>query len=153
MPRLPRHACSDDPRESASLLSRKPPIAHRWNLIPILLTFCYTVFAIYYFYVRFTQLLPSGWAIYILIVELLGVTSFFPYALLITRSILPTGSPGLPEAKGAAQNGWLGSKTTAGLMSDTLRCVCACVSMCAHAGVGRSVVCCVHTHVPLSLHG
>jgi hypothetical protein len=38
---------------------------------------------------------PSGAQITL---EFLGVTAFLPYALLLTRGMYPTGSPGLPAA-------------------------------------------------------
>ncbi len=49
----------------------------------------------YYFYVRITEL-NGSYGLFVLIIEFLGVTSFLPYAILITRGYYPTPSPGLP---------------------------------------------------------
>lgn len=55
----------------------------------------------YYFYIRFTgvnMLHWQWWPTLFIVLELIGVSSFFPYAILLTRGVYPTGSEGLPPA-------------------------------------------------------
>ncbi len=71
---------------------RRPPPTRRY---PCALLFWFLGAGGYYFYVRFSQI-HTSYAAVILAIELLGISSFLPYAILITRGIYPTGSPGLP---------------------------------------------------------
>ncbi|KAL6758953.1 hypothetical protein V8C86DRAFT_3133889, partial [Haematococcus lacustris] len=93
--------------------ARVNPIAHRWNKIPLFLFFVFLGSAAYYFVVRFQGLAVGGWQpypLFIICLELVGQTAFLPYAILLLRSVYPTGSPGLPprtdrEASTAAMGG------------------------------------------------
>eukprot|EP00955_Chlamydomonas_euryale_P087269 364282-Chlamydomonas_euryale.AAC.9 len=40
----------------------------------------------------------GGYAVFIACIEILGISSFVPYAILLTRGVFPTGSPGLKPA-------------------------------------------------------
>ncbi|KAJ9506848.1 hypothetical protein QJQ45_020227, partial [Haematococcus lacustris] len=55
--------------------------------------------AAYYFVIRFQGLAIGGWQpypLFIICLELVGQTAFLPYAILLLRSVYPTGSLGLP---------------------------------------------------------
>ncbi|GAX77149.1 hypothetical protein CEUSTIGMA_g4595.t1 [Chlamydomonas eustigma] len=93
----------DNDDEEAPLkpkIQRKPCIVHRWNIIPCLLFFWFLGASAYYYYVRW-GMLTNAYAIFVYCVEILGWTSFAPYAILITRGVYATGSPGLPPAGSA----------------------------------------------------
>ncbi|GFH05781.1 uncharacterized protein HaLaN_00303 [Haematococcus lacustris] len=89
------------------------PIAHRWNKIPLALFTMYLGSAAFYFIVRLQGLAKDGWQpypLFIICLELVGQTAFLPYAILLLRSVYPTGSLGLPpgtdrEASAAAVAG------------------------------------------------
>ncbi|GFH05774.1 uncharacterized protein HaLaN_00291, partial [Haematococcus lacustris] len=79
--------------------SRVNPIAHRWNIVPCLLFLIFLGSAAYYFVIRFQGLAIGGWQpypLFIICLELVGQTAFLPYAILLLRSVYPTGSLGLP---------------------------------------------------------
>ncbi len=73
----------------------KPPLEHRWNIVACVLLVNAVLVTGLYSYVRCTTF-TSAYGIFIFAVEVLGLSSFFPYAILLTRGIYPTGSPGLP---------------------------------------------------------
>ncbi|KAJ9528567.1 hypothetical protein QJQ45_020457, partial [Haematococcus lacustris] len=59
----------------------------------------YTTWAAFYFIVRLQGLAKDGWQpypLFIICLELVGQTAFLPYAILLLRSVYPTGSLGLP---------------------------------------------------------
>jgi hypothetical protein len=91
----------DDSDEEEALLKpkpvRKPPIMHRWNYIPCFLFVWFMVASGYYYYVRYTML-KNSYAVFVFSIEVIGWTSFTPYAILIMRGVYSTGSPGLPPA-------------------------------------------------------
>jgi hypothetical protein len=55
----------------------------------------------------------GDYAIFIIAIELMGVSSFVPYAILLCRGVFPTGSPGLDPAD---------PKDMAQLDDATMRC-------------------------------
>jgi hypothetical protein len=75
--------------------SGPPPIVHRWNIIPILLLIWFLAASGYYYYIRYVML-TGAYSIFVFAIEVLGWTSFAPYAILITRGVYSTNSPGLP---------------------------------------------------------
>ncbi|KAJ9528163.1 hypothetical protein QJQ45_005789 [Haematococcus lacustris] len=103
----------DSPQRSRPS-TRVNPIAHRWNIVPCLLFLIFLGSAAYYFVIRFQGLAIGGWQPYPLFIrlglvvnywatfamqiclELVGQTAFLPYAILLLRSVYPTGSLGLP---------------------------------------------------------
>ncbi|KAG1672206.1 hypothetical protein FOA52_002907 [Chlamydomonas sp. UWO 241] len=89
----------EDDEEEALVLQkrRQPPVLQRWNVIPCLLFAWFLGASVYYYYVRW-EFLTNAYAIFVFAIEIVGWTSFAPYAILITRGVYPTGSPGLPAA-------------------------------------------------------
>ncbi|KAL6757888.1 nucleotide-diphospho-sugar transferase [Haematococcus lacustris] len=78
--------------------TRIKPTVHRWNIWPSMLLLWFLGSAAFYFFVRITQR-PSLYGYLIMGVELLGITSFLPYAILLVRGIYPNhDATGLPEA-------------------------------------------------------
>ncbi|KAG1680162.1 hypothetical protein FOA52_000275 [Chlamydomonas sp. UWO 241] len=87
----------DDERATLMAPPRKPAVEHRWCLVPCLLFIIFIGIASYYMYVRFTTI-TSNYAIFIIAIELIGLSSFTPYAILLCRGVFSTGSPGLDPA-------------------------------------------------------
>lgn len=87
---------------------RTPPRPTRTVFSPFatLLVLAYLAAAGYYFYVRVAFSLDMGrqtwYGALILAIELLGLTSVLPYALLLPVATLPSGSRGLPVDDGRA---------------------------------------------------
>lgn len=80
-----------------------------------------------------------------LALEGMGVSAFLPYAILLTRGVYPTGSPGLDEA-GAERDS---SDPKAGLMTNETRYVsvpCSAHS-CVFACIGYSTIAAQHPSV------
>jgi cellulose synthase/poly-beta-1,6-N-acetylglucosamine synthase-like glycosyltransferase len=81
----------------------RAPIRRDFSWVATLILLSYLGSLGFYCYVRVMMLLPSAglpnrwYSALIFAVELLGATAVLPYALLNTRHLHSTGSPGLPE--------------------------------------------------------
>jgi len=97
--------------QTGAAQKRGPPLKHHWNWFAILIFLFYVGASGFYFYVRIMYSMINGpsfvnkfYCWFTLAVEMVGVTAMLPYALLMTRAILPTGSSGLPTAEEAEPN-------------------------------------------------